>query len=196
MIVAVCLELDGNNGSATQSRSRRRTSQAGAGPIIIRRAAGPNKAANATRAIIRRFLADRPRGEKARAAGAIGGDAGLAGRAWGTQPGDVALSSARGRLSGAAKVELFRARREQGNALSVKDPEPPESLEDVWTSAAQIATVGIFVLLLVVCLFFSRALLLPVAAALVIGTTLAPIVKAAARHRISPWVTALALGAV
>src|SRR5215471_17385220 len=86
MIVAVCLELDGNNGSATQSRSRRRTSQAAAGPIIIRRAAGRNKAANATRAIIRRFLADRPRGEKARAADAIGGDAGLpaehAARGW------------------------------------------------------------------------------------------------------------------
>jgi hypothetical protein len=52
MIVTVCLELDGNNGSATQSRSRRRTSQAEAGPIIIRRAAGPNKRVNATRAIM------------------------------------------------------------------------------------------------------------------------------------------------
>src|SRR5215469_8292043 len=99
MIVAVCLELDGNNGSATQSRSRRRTSQAAAGPVIIRRAAGPNNAANATRAIIRRFLADRPRGEKARAAGAIAGDAGLPAEpaaAVGTPAGDVALSSARG----------------------------------------------------------------------------------------------------
>src|SRR5262245_1555919 len=45
-------------------------------------------------------------------------------------------------------------------------------------------------------MFFARPLLLPVAAALVIGTTLAPLVKAAARHRISPWVTALVLGAV
>jgi len=93
-------------------------------------------------------------------------------------------------------VELFRARREQDNALSVKDPEPPESLQDVWTSAAQMATVGIFILLLGAFLFFARPLLLPVAAALVIGTTLAPFVKAAARHRISPWVTALVLGAV
>ena len=93
-------------------------------------------------------------------------------------------------------MELFRARREQGNASGVKDPEPPESLEDVWAPAAQMATVGIFVLLLGACLFFARPLLLPVAAALVIGTTLAPLVKAAARHRISPWVTALVLGAV
>ena len=93
-------------------------------------------------------------------------------------------------------MELFRARREQDNALSVKDPEPPESLQDVWAPAAQMATVGIFILLLGACLFFARPLLLPVAAALVIGTTLAPLVKAAARHRISPWVTALVLGAV
>ena len=91
-------------------------------------------------------------------------------------------------------MELPRARREPGNAVSVKDPEPVESAEDIWTPAAQMATVGIFVLLLGVCLFFCRPLLLPVVAALVIGTTLAPIVKGAARHRISPWATAVVLG--
>src|SRR6266568_1145320 len=110
---------------------------------------------------------------------------------------DVALSCAR--RNGPAgvlevKVEFPRARREQGDALGLKDPEPVESVEDIWTPAAQMATVGIFVLLLGVCLFFCRPLLLPVAAALVVGTTLAPIVKGAARHRISPWVTALVLG--
>jgi predicted PurR-regulated permease PerM len=93
-------------------------------------------------------------------------------------------------------VEFLRARREQGNALSVKDPEPLESVEDIWTPAARMATVGIFVLLLGTCLYFCRPLLLPVVAALVIGTTLAPIVKGAARHRVSPWATAIVLGAV
>ena len=91
-------------------------------------------------------------------------------------------------------MELFRARREQDNAFSVKDAQPPESRDDVWAPAAQIATVGIFVLLLVVCLFFSRPLLLPVTAALVIGTTLAPIVKAAARSAGKPGVTADSAG--
>jgi predicted PurR-regulated permease PerM len=94
------------------------------------------------------------------------------------------------------KVEFPRAHREHGDALPAKDAEPVESTEDIWTPAAHIATVGIFVLLLGVCLYFCRPFLLPVAAALVIGTTLAPIVKAAARHRISPWVTAVVLGAV
>ena len=91
-------------------------------------------------------------------------------------------------------MEFPRARREQDDAFSVKNPEPVESVEDNWTPAAQVATVGIFVLLLGICLFFCRPLLLPVAAALVIGTTLAPIVKGAARHRISPWATAVVLG--
>src|SRR5215831_12854409 len=116
----------------------------------------------------------------------------------GTWHGDVALSCARRNAPAGVlevKVEFPRARREPGDTVSVKDPEPVESAEDIWTPAAQMATVGIFVLLLGVCLFFCRPLLLPVAAALVIGTTLAPIVKGAARHRISPWATALVLGA-
>ena len=93
-------------------------------------------------------------------------------------------------------MEFLRARREKGDALGVKDPEPPESIEDIWTVAARVATVGIFVLLLGMSLYFCRPVLLPVVAALVIGTTLAPIVKAAARHRVSPWATAIVLGAL
>ena len=87
------------------------------------------------------------------------------------------------------KVEFLRARREKGEAPGVKDPEPPESIEDIWTVAARVATVGIFVLLLGMCLYFCRPVLLPVVAALVIGTTLAPLVKAVARYRVSPWLT-------
>jgi len=65
-----------------------------------------------------------------------------------------------------------------------------DSDEDIWTPAARMATVGIFILLLGACLYFARAVLLPVVAAMVIGTTLAPLVKAAARYRASPWLTA------
>ena len=59
-----------------------------------------------------------------------------------------------------------------------------------------MATVGIFVLLLGAALYVGRPILLPVVAALVIGMTLAPIVKGAARHRIPPWATAIVLGIV
>ena len=100
-------------------------------------------------------------------------------------------------------MELFRPRRDKVKAPPlkepeppVKEPEPPESTEDIWLPAAQVATVGIFVLLFVAALYMCRPVLLPVVAAMVVGTTLAPIVKGAARHRISPWVTAIALGVV
>ena len=94
-------------------------------------------------------------------------------------------------------MELIRAGREKDSALPVKEPdEPLPSIEDIWSPAAQMATVGIFVILLTACLYFCRALVLPIVAALVIGTTLAPIVKAGARRRVSPWVTAIALGVV
>ena len=78
-------------------------------------------------------------------------------------------------------MEFLRAHREKGNAPSPKDREPLGSIEDIWTPAAQMATVGIFILLLGAFLYFSRPVLLPVVAAVLIGTTLAPIVKAGAR---------------
>ncbi len=103
-------------------------------------------------------------------------------------------------------MELPNARRDKGGnsppakkgsaPVPVKEPEPPlGSIEDLWSPAAQMATVGIFVILLGACLYLCRPVLLPVVAAMVIGTTLAPIVKAGARHGVSPWVTAIALGA-
>jgi predicted PurR-regulated permease PerM len=75
-----------------------------------------------------------------------------------------------------------------------KHEDAPEAVEDIWVSAARMAMVGSFVILLGVCLYLCRPILLPVAAAIVIGTTLAPLVKAAARHRIPPWLTAGILG--
>jgi len=92
-------------------------------------------------------------------------------------------------------VEFLRARREQADALSVKDPESLESIDDIWSSAAQFATVGIFVILLGACLYFCRPVLMPVTAAMIVGTTFAPIVKAMTRRGISPWVTAILLAA-
>ena len=90
-------------------------------------------------------------------------------------------------------MEFLRAHRERRNAQvkdrqvqdrQVKDREPLGSIEDIWTPATQMATVGIFILLLGAFLYFCRPVLLPVVAAVLIGTTLAPIVKAGARHRI------------
>jgi predicted PurR-regulated permease PerM len=78
--------------------------------------------------------------------------------------------------------------------LTAKDERSPEPIDDVWASAAQMASVGIFLILLGVCLYVCRPILIPVVAALVIGTTIAPIVKAAARQGAPPWLTASVFG--
>lgn len=59
-----------------------------------------------------------------------------------------------------------------------------------------MATVGIFIILLGICLDLCRPVLMPVVAAVVVGITLAPIVKMAARHRVPPWLTAGAIGII
>ena len=87
-------------------------------------------------------------------------------------------------------MELLRTARERDNAPDRDDLAPDE----VWASAAQMATIGIFVVVLGACLYFCRPILLPVFAGLVVGMTLAPIVKAARRFGIPPWITALVLG--
>ena len=64
---------------------------------------------------------------------------------------------------------------------------------DFWRLAAQVATVGIFLLLFGALLDLARLLLLPVTAAFVIGTMLGPIAERGAAHRIPQWVTAVFL---
>jgi hypothetical protein len=40
--------------------------------------------------------------------------------------------------------------------VTTMDKESPESIDDIWASAAQMATVGIFVILLGICLYVGR----------------------------------------
>jgi predicted PurR-regulated permease PerM len=95
------------------------------------------------------------------------------------------------RSQGEARLEFLRGRRPY--SLDIREAQPLGSITDFWNSAAEIAIIGIFVLVLVAALYVGRELLLPILAAMVIGTTLAPIVKFAARYGISPWITALFL---
>jgi predicted PurR-regulated permease PerM len=90
-------------------------------------------------------------------------------------------------------VEFLRARRERPYALMINDPRPVESVADIWGTAAQLATIGIFLLLAVVGLYFGRPILLPILAALVVGTTLAPVIRRAEKFGISSWVTGVVL---
>jgi predicted PurR-regulated permease PerM len=92
-------------------------------------------------------------------------------------------------------VDQIRTNRETGRAAGIDDPQP---LEDagVWPSLGHAAAVGIFLLLLVAFLYVARAVLLPVLSAAVIALTLAPLVKAAKRRGVSPWITALLIVAL
>jgi predicted PurR-regulated permease PerM len=70
---------------------------------------------------------------------------------------------------------------------------PVAGVETFWRVAAQAATIGIFLILFGTALEFARVLLLPVTAAIVIGTMLGPISARAAAHRIPQWLTAVVL---
>lgn len=91
-------------------------------------------------------------------------------------------------------MEFLRARRENRYALVINDPHPLASATQIWRSAAQLATIGIFVLLFGAALYFCRPVLLPVVTAMVVGTTLAPAVKTGARYGVPAWITAVLLG--
>jgi predicted PurR-regulated permease PerM len=90
-------------------------------------------------------------------------------------------------------VEYIRAKREVRHALVISDPQPVDSVKNVWASAGMAANIGIFLLLFGAFLYIGRAILLPVLAAAVIALTLAPLVKTARRFGISPWLTALVI---
>ncbi len=70
---------------------------------------------------------------------------------------------------------------------------PISGVASFWRRAAQVATVGIFLLLFGGFLELARVVLLPVTAAFVIGTLLGPIAERATTHRVPQWLTALAL---
>jgi predicted PurR-regulated permease PerM len=90
-------------------------------------------------------------------------------------------------------LDFLRARRETRNALIISDPQPLQSSGDVWISAAQLSTIGIFAILLITTLYFGRPIVMPVVAAILIGMTFAPLMKRALRLGISPWLTAIVL---
>ena len=78
-------------------------------------------------------------------------------------------------------------------SLRIKDATPVASRAEFWRTAAQASAIGVFVLLFLVALNFSRSLLLPVALAVVIGMLLAPLSARANRLGIPPVISAIVL---
>lgn len=90
-------------------------------------------------------------------------------------------------------MEYIRAKREVRHALVISDPHPIDSVRTMWTSAGQAANIGIFLIVFGAFLYIGRAILLPVLAAAVVALTLAPLIKAAKRFGVSPWITGLVI---
>jgi len=68
---------------------------------------------------------------------------------------------------------------------------PPRSADALWAPLAHMATFGIFLILFIALLYLGRTILLPIFAAGIVALTLAPLVKAARRHGVSPWIMAI-----
>jgi predicted PurR-regulated permease PerM len=93
-------------------------------------------------------------------------------------------------------LEYIRAKHEVRHALVISDPQPVDSVHNIWASASQAATIGIFLLLFGAFLYIGHAILLPIFAAAIVALTLGPVVKAAKGYGISPWITAILILAV
>jgi predicted PurR-regulated permease PerM len=90
-------------------------------------------------------------------------------------------------------VEYIRAKREVRHALVISDPTPVENVHNIWASAGQAATIGIFLLLFGAFLYIGHAFVLPVLAAAIVALTLAPLIKLAKDHGIPTWITGLVI---
>src|ERR1043165_4387966 len=77
--------------------------------------------------------------------------------------------------------------------LRLTDVQPLAGIPAVWRLAAILSTLVMGFLAMIAALYFGRAVLLPVVAALVVGVTLSPITEFGARFNIPTPVSAVAL---
>ena len=85
------------------------------------------------------------------------------------------------------------AERRARSLLAISDPQPVAEVSRFWRTAAQSATIGMFVILLVVALSLARPVLLPVASAFVVTMMLGPLSAWAERYRIPSLISAIIL---
>jgi predicted PurR-regulated permease PerM len=90
-------------------------------------------------------------------------------------------------------VDYIRPKREVRHALVISDPSPVENVQKMWVTAGQAATIGIFLLLFGAFLYVGHGILLPILTAAIVALTLAPLIKAAKRGGISPWISGIVI---
>ncbi len=93
----------------------------------------------------------------------------------------------------AEKLDRDRGARAARFALAVSDPNPVKEVAHLWRTAAQSATIGMFVILFVVALSLARPVLLPVASAFVVSMMLGPLSARAERNHVPTLISAIVL---
>jgi predicted PurR-regulated permease PerM len=99
----------------------------------------------------------------------------------------------RANLRRVEKLDTSRSASQPRFALAVSYPQPMTEVARFWRTAAQAATIGMFVILLIVALSLARSVLLPVASAFVVTMMLGPLSARAERYRIPSLVSAIVL---
>ena len=92
-----------------------------------------------------------------------------------------------------AKPDVARGERRSPAKPSVTDPQPIGEVARLWRTAAQSATIGMFVILAIVALSLARPVLLPVASAFVVTMMLGPLSARAERYKFPSLVSAIVL---
>ncbi|HEY6024251.1 MAG TPA: AI-2E family transporter [Pseudolabrys sp.] len=91
------------------------------------------------------------------------------------------------------RPDIDRRARAARFALAVSDPQPVTEVARLWRTAAQSATIGMFVIILIIALDLARSVLLPVASAFVVTMMLGPLSARAERYHIPSLVSAIVL---
>jgi predicted PurR-regulated permease PerM len=92
-----------------------------------------------------------------------------------------------------AKPDVVRGARRSPDISSPRDPQPTGEVARFWRTAAQTATIGMFVILAIVALSLARPVLLPVASAFVVTLMLGPLSARAERYKFPSLVSAIVL---
>lgn len=93
----------------------------------------------------------------------------------------------------AARADTRQTEKQRRYQLAINDPTPIAHVSTVWRTTAQVATIGIFVILFIAGLDLGRAMLLPATSAFVIGLMLGPLSTRAKAYGIPTLITAIVL---
>ena len=90
-------------------------------------------------------------------------------------------------------MEFIRSIGGRRFPLVITDPQPLPKVEGIWRTAAQVATIGIFLIAVIAAIEYGRPILLPTVSAFMLGMMLGPLSNAAAKAGIPSFISAIVL---